>query len=78
LRKGYGNKYLEISIAKITQLEELKGSQMTLIFWSGLMKVKDQFMRFGSFQLNNDQQIQFWKDVWIGNVSFLAKIPVII
>lgn len=44
-------------------------------FWSGLMKVKDQFMRFRSFRLNNGQQIRFWEDVWIGNVSFQQKYP---
>jgi hypothetical protein len=44
-------------------------------FWSGLMKVKDQFMRFGSFRLNNGQQIRFWEDVWIGTVSFQQKYP---
>lgn len=39
------------------------------------MKVKDQFMRFRSFRLNNGQQIRFWEDVWIGNVSFQQKYP---
>jgi hypothetical protein len=28
-------------------------------FWSGLMKVKNNFLRFGSFQFNNGSQIRF-------------------
>jgi hypothetical protein len=28
-------------------------------FWCGLMKVKKNFIRFGSFQLNNGSQIRF-------------------
>jgi hypothetical protein len=28
-------------------------------FWTGLMKVKNNFLRFGSFQLNNESQIRF-------------------
>jgi hypothetical protein len=36
-------------------------------FWYGLMKVKENFLRFGSFQLNNGSQIRFWEDKWIDN-----------
>jgi hypothetical protein len=39
-------------------------------FWSGLMKVKEKFLRFGSFQLKNGPQIRFWEDKWIGNNAF--------
>jgi hypothetical protein len=39
-------------------------------FWSGLMKVKSNFLRFESFQLNNGSQIRFWEDKWIGNHVF--------
>jgi hypothetical protein len=34
------------------------------------MKVKNNFLRFGSFQLNNGSQIRFWEDKWIGNHVF--------
>jgi hypothetical protein len=30
-------------------------------FWSGLMKVKEIFLRFASFKLNNGEQIRSWE-----------------
>jgi hypothetical protein len=44
-------------------------------FWSGLMKVKEDFLRFASFKLNNGTQIRFWEDKWISNTSFWDKYP---
>jgi hypothetical protein len=31
-------------------------------FWVGLMKAKENFLRHGSFRLNDGKQIQFWED----------------
>jgi hypothetical protein len=31
------------------------------------MKVKDIFLWFGTFQLNNGANIRFWEDIWTGN-----------
>jgi hypothetical protein len=39
------------------------------------MKVKKNFFRFGSFQLNNGSQIRFWEDKWIGNHAFKDQYP---
>jgi hypothetical protein len=44
-------------------------------FWSGLMKVKDNFLKLSSFKLNKGEQIRFWEDKWIGNVAFKDKYP---
>ncbi|WVZ54468.1 hypothetical protein U9M48_005255, partial [Paspalum notatum var. saurae] len=38
-------------------------------FWSGLMKVKDQFMDLSAFQLHNSLQTKFWEDKWLGNYT---------
>jgi hypothetical protein len=35
-------------------------------FWSGLMKVKSDFLRCGSFSIKNGTQIRFWEDQWLG------------
>jgi hypothetical protein len=48
------NKYL--ANQTIRKVDKLLGDSH---FWSGLMKVKDKFLRFGSFQLNNGTQIRF-------------------
>jgi hypothetical protein len=31
-------------------------------FWSRLMKVKECFLGFGTFHLNNGENIMFWED----------------
>jgi len=44
-------------------------------FWSGLMKVKDKFLNLGSFQLNNGENISFWKDKWLDNFTLSQQYP---
>lgn len=36
-------------------------------YWSGLMKIKDLFFCFGSFQVNNGMQTKFWEDILLGD-----------
>jgi hypothetical protein len=38
-------------------------------FWSGIMSVKELFLGFGTFQLNNGTNIRFLEDTWVGNRS---------
>ena len=44
-------------------------------FWAGLMKVKDSFLNFGSFQLNDGNQIHSWEDKWIGSHTLRQQYP---
>jgi hypothetical protein len=44
-------------------------------FWAGLMKVKETFLNHEPFHLNNDKQIRFWEDRWLGNLSFQYQYP---
>ena len=39
------------------------------------MKVKNTFLNMGSWIVNNEEQTRFWKDKWIGNVTFKDKYP---
>ena len=64
------NKYMKDQ--PIGKIEKKPGDSQ---FWSGLMKVKDQFLGLGTFQLNNGKKIRFWEDVWIGNMSLKDKYP---
>ena len=34
-------------------------------FWAGLMKVKDEFLSMGRFDLGDRSQVRFWEDSWI-------------
>jgi hypothetical protein len=38
-------------------------------FWSGLIKVKESFLSLGHIKLNNDENIRFWEDRWLGNFT---------
>ena len=44
-------------------------------FWVGLMKVKQTFLNYGSFQLNDGNQIGFWDDKWLGNRTVREQYP---
>ena len=44
-------------------------------FWSSLMKVKQDFLRFGTFKINNGTQVRFWEDRWLGNQPLKDQYP---
>ena len=44
-------------------------------FWSGLMKVKDQFLELSSFKLHNGNNIRFWEDKWLGSFTLKEQYP---
>jgi hypothetical protein len=44
-------------------------------FWRGLMKVKDEFFKRGSFIVNNDMSTRFWEDTWLGNRPLADQYP---
>lgn len=37
-------------------------------FWSCLMKVKPDFLRFGTFLVKDGSQVRFWEDNWLDGV----------
>ena len=39
------------------------------------MKVKDTFLSYGSFHLNDGNQIRFWEDKWLGNHTLREQYP---
>jgi len=64
------NKYL--AIKTITQVEKKPWDSQ---FWSGLMKVKNDFLRWVSFKVHNGEQVRLWDDVWLGHTSFRERFP---
>jgi hypothetical protein len=44
-------------------------------FWAGLMKVKSDFLRFGTFTIKNGTQIRFWEDQWLGTSPLREQYP---
>ena len=44
-------------------------------FWASLMKVKRDFLRFGTFIIKDGSQVRFWEDIWLGNRSLRDQYP---
>jgi hypothetical protein len=44
-------------------------------FWRGLMKVKEEFFKRGSFVVNNGMSARFWEDTWLGNRPLADQYP---
>ena len=61
---------------EIIKNKYLKGKPLTTVtiklrdsqFWKGLMKVKNQFLQFGTFSAKSRVDVRFWEDHWVGNV----------
>lgn len=64
------NKYLKDRT--ITQVEYMPGDSH---FWSGLMKVKLDFLRLDKFEIGDGSQVRFWEDAWLGNIAFKNLFP---
>jgi hypothetical protein len=39
------------------------------------MNVKEQFLGFGIFKVNNGENTRFWEDVWMGNTPLKHQYP---
>ena len=44
-------------------------------FLASLMKVKRDFLRFGTFIIKDGSQVRFWKDTWLGNNLLWDQYP---
>jgi hypothetical protein len=64
------NKYLGEKTLSQVQLKPTDSP-----FWKGIMKVKDDFLKFGSFKIGDGNQTRFWEDNWLGNNSIADEYP---
>jgi hypothetical protein len=64
------NKYL--GSKPLVQLEWKQGDSH---FWASLLKVKHDFLRFGSFVIKDGSQVRFWEDKCLGNDSLMSQYP---
>jgi hypothetical protein len=44
-------------------------------FSTGLLKVKELFLGFDTFNHNNGHNINFWEDIWIDNTTLKQQYP---
>ena len=64
------NKYL--GEKSLSQISRRQGDSQ---FWSGLMNIKDQFLRGGHFKVRNGQATRFWKDKWVTSRPLSEQFP---
>ena len=44
-------------------------------FWASLMKMKQEFLKFGTFIVKDGSQVRFWEDRWLGNITIQEQYP---
>ena len=64
------NKYLGCKT-----LSQVQAKPFDSPFWKGLMRIKNEFLERGEFILGNGEQIRFWEDVWLGQISLANEYP---
>jgi hypothetical protein len=64
------NKYL--GDKSLTQISRRSGDSH---FWSGLMNIKDQFIKWGHFQVGDGQNTKFWRDKWLTSRPLSEQFP---
>jgi hypothetical protein len=64
------NKYL--SSKPLIQVESKQGDSH---FLSRLMKVNQDFLRFGTFEIRTRSQVRFWEDRWLGDIASKRQCP---
>ncbi|WVZ94697.1 LOW QUALITY PROTEIN: hypothetical protein U9M48_040562 [Paspalum notatum var. saurae] len=72
LLMDYGNKNFTISSKSLAQVESKIGDSQ---FWSCLMKVKPDFLRFGTFLVKDGSQVRFWEDTWLDGIPLKDQYP---
>jgi hypothetical protein len=61
-----------LSTKTITQVKRNPGDSQ---FWSDLMSVNDDFLNMGRFQLQDEKEIRFWEDTWLGDTALKVQYP---
>jgi hypothetical protein len=46
-------------------------------FWAGLMKVKDDFLKWGHFLVQDGSKTRFWKGVWLESTPLSEQFLVL-
>ena len=64
------NKYLGSKL--LVQVQWKSGDSH---FWTSLIKVKRDFLRFGTFIIKDGSQVRFWEDTWLGNSPLHDQYP---
>jgi hypothetical protein len=71
---GSGNNCLRINIYRIKLWHRFNSCPGTQ-FWASLMKVKEEFLSLGKFDIGDGSQMWFWEDVWIRLYPLKSLFP---
>lgn len=74
MKREFSSRYLGKYLKNQTlyQVEKKPGDSH---FWASLMKVKSTFLNFGSFRLNDGNQIRFWEEKSLGRLTLIEQYP---
>jgi len=64
------NKYLSTK-----SLPQVQAKPNDSHFWRGLMKIKEEVLACGSFQIKDGKQTRFWEDTWVGQRPIKEQYP---
>jgi hypothetical protein len=73
--QGIWQDILRTKYIKDKAIEQVHGKPRDSQFRAGLMKIKELFPGYGTFQLNNGANMRFWEDIWIGNWPLKHQLP---
>ena len=66
----FRNKYLSSK-----SLPQVQAKPNDSHFWRGLMKIKEEVLACGSFEIKDGKQTRFWEDTWVGQRPFKDQYP---
>ena len=67
MKMAFGNRYSGINTLNPKPLLRLRKKPGDSQFWSGLMSVKQEFLKWMTFKVQNEKQTRFWEDKWMEN-----------
>jgi hypothetical protein len=55
-------------------LTQTQGRPGGSYFWPGLIKVKDDFLKWGHFLVQDGSKTRFWKDIWLDSMPLTEQL----
>jgi hypothetical protein len=73
--EGTWQELLHNKYVKDKMLAQIQVKPTDSPFWKGLMHVKDEFLKRGSFRVGSGSLVRFWEDVWLGETALAHQYP---
>jgi hypothetical protein len=74
-KEGMWQELLKNKYLKNKTLAQVEAKPTYSPFWKGILSVKVDFFKRGSFIVGNGQTTHFWEDTWLGKTSLATQYP---